>query len=266
MFAEGARPLFLNKPELVSSQKMDGVKNLSGAAWLPEESHFLISSSKPSALHEIAVLGERVRKMRTVKLKGFKTVSGVAYVGRAESFEEGSRIALTEEPKAEVSFCDLRPDQTELKRDHCKTYKINRLMFWEKNFGISGVAVNREDDVPVFYFGKERFPKAIYRGFFEDGEWHVQTGWDAEAMMPSESKVSDLFYDNGLFVLDGAEARVWQMDIVTGQMISEFEFKKSKNYGFSGFCLVRRPEGTQAVVVSDKKRYFIYNVPGPTGA
>lgn len=257
---EEVRPLFKNKPELIISEKISGVKNLSGAAWLPEESHYLLSSSKPAALHEIAVLGARVRQIRTVKLKEFKDVSAVAYVGRAESGGEGSRIALTEGEKAEVSFCDLDPTQGELKRSKCKSYKIARLMFWEKKIGIKGVAVNEDGDIPVFYFGKERMLRAVYKGFFEDGQWHIKNAWDAEAMMPAESIISDLFYDSSLYVLDGAGARVFQMDPLTGQTVSEFHIKKNKKSGLSGLCLVRRTGGAQLMLVSNKSRYFIYDI------
>ncbi len=255
------RPLFKHKPQLIFSENMEGVKKLSGVAWLPEENHYLFSSANPPALHEMAVLSGRVRKIRTVKLKEFKDVSAVAYVGRAESGDEGNRIAISEEGKAEVSFCDLSGAQGELKRSKCKTYKIDRLMFWEKKFGIKGVAVNRDSDVPVFYFGKEKLPKEIYRGFFEDGQWHIQKGWDAESMMPPESVISDLFYDNSLFVLDGWGARVLQMDPVTGQTVSEFHVKKENKAGLSGFCLARGEEGLQAALASSKSRYFIYNIP-----
>lgn len=255
------RPLFKQKPELILSEDMEGVKNLSGVAWLPEEGHYLFSSSKPAALHEIAVLGSRARKVRTIKLKEFKSVSAVAYVGRAEAGSEGDRIAIAEEGKAEVSFCDITERQGELKRSQCKTYKIDHLMFWEKRFGIKGLAVNRESDVPVFYFGKEKMPKEIFRGFFEDGQWHMQTAWDAESMMPTESVISDLFYDNSLFVLDGAGARVLQMDSLTGQTVSEFHIKKEPKSGLSGFCLARQTDGTQAALASNKNRYFIYNIP-----
>lgn len=258
--SEEVRPLFKNKPELLFSEKLDGVKNLSGAAWLPEESHYLLVSSKPAALHEVAVLGERVRKIRTVKLREFKSVSGVAYVGRAESGGEGARIALTETEKAEVSFCDLDPTQGELKRGRCKTYKIDGLMFWEKKFGIKGVAVNNSGDVPVFYFGKERMPKRMYKSFFEDGQWNVKASWDAEAMMPAESVISDLFYDNSLFVLDGSGRRVFQMDPLTGQTVSEFHAGKTKKTGLSGLCVVRRAGGAQMVLTSSGSRYFIYDI------
>ena len=256
-----SRLLFKQEPELISTQSMEGVKKLSGVAWLPDEDHYLFSSAKPPALHEISVLKNGVRKIRTIKLKEFKDVSAVTYVGRAESGEEGSRVALSEEGKAEVSFCDITSGQAELKRSKCKTYRIDRLMFWEKSFGIKGLAVDRESDVPIFYFGKEKLPKEIYKGFFEDGQWHVQTAWDAEAMMPSESVISDLFYDNGLFVLDGAGAKVLQIDSLTGQTVSEFQIQKTGNFGLSGFCLAHHESQTTAVLASNKNIYFIYNIP-----
>lgn len=259
--SSAVRPLFRQKPQEPLVQKMEGVKSFSGAAWLPQQEHYLLLSSKPSALHEISVFGNRVQKTRTVKLRGFKTLSAVTYVGRAESDETGVRIALTEESRAEVNFCDLSPEQGELKKEKCRVYEVKKLMLWEKKFGIEGAATDRSGDVPVFYFGKEKMPKQIYRGYFEDGRWNMGVAWDAEAMMPAESIISDLYFNGSLYVLDGTGARVFQMDPLTGQTVSEFHFKKSKKHRFSGFCFRQEQEKLEVLITSNANRYFFYRFP-----
>lgn len=253
------RPVFSAAPELIAEQTFNDIKRITGAAYVPETGHYLLVSSKPDALHEISRTLKTVRELRTVRLKGFEKVSGMAYLGTALS-GDGTRIALIEEGRGSVSFCDLGSESQVLKRESCGVYPVDKFWLWEKKSGLQGVAVDSGGDVPLFYFGKEKLPRRIYRGYFEDGSWHVKEQWDADSIMDLGSRISDLaFYKSSLFILDGKTAEIFQMDPLTGQSVSRFRVPVKKEA--RSFTFAKQLDRDEMLVTSGRNRILIFGLP-----
>ncbi len=249
VFAGGVRPLFNREPRLLFKASLKDIGDIKGVAALPEKGHFLFLT--PSSFSEYRI-SETPEKIRTVKLEGFEKLSAIAYAGEGEARGSAS-IAFTEKSRAAMCLCEVPQNAETVRKDDCQVFPVTRLKFIHKKFGITAMAVEANNGNPVFYFGKEQMPKKFFHAAWSDLEWKPEEVWDAEGMLPADSIISDASLFNGsLFILDGKQGIIYQLDPLSGQSISSFSVRRDFKKKTTGVCLFDKDGAAQMLVASEK--------------
>lgn len=240
--------------------------DFSGVNYVPSKARYLIIDDH-CKIFEVAVKDNRPENLRTVRLKGLRDCEAITHLP-FQSERGMIRIAIAEEGKGTFSLFDLRDGVTSINRTEMQIFLVAKMgTFLKDNTGLEAMAAEEmsPQDPPLFYFGKEEFPRVLYRGVLKDGkDLKVEIPWDAEQKLPASSDIAELFLlDGKLFVLDQRGSKIRQVNPQTGNILSEFQLPIPTKWGerFEGISIFRKQAGLyQMMIVGEKNRILFYEI------
>lgn len=252
------------KVELVLKQDIKSFgDNFSGVAYVPSIDHYFILDDS-CEIYEVIIDEKGIIPVRTIPLIGFKDCEAIVHLP-AESKPGSLRLAVTEERIGTVAFFDVKGPVPMIKREQARVFHVDEMTsFWRRNAGLEAMAVDGSfADHPIFYFGKEEFPRRIYRGVFnKKGQLAVSPVWDAEKRLAKGSDIAELYFlDDALFVLDQRGGNIVEVNDDTGEILSGFKLPPSGWNKYEGLSIIRSSEGEyEMVIVAERHRVLLYKI------
>ncbi len=246
-----------NPPQLVLQEEMKGLgNNFSAIVHASAVEHYFILDDS-CQLFEIGIKSQRPVLVRKIILNGFDDCEGLAILNR-QSTPDILSMAVSEESRGTLAKFDLKKNQSQIRRQDVQVYFVEKVTtFWRRNSGLEALAVNEGVIPPIFYLGKEEFPRRIYQGNTEQKKW-TALPWNAEAVLPMGSDIAELLYfENSLFVLNERQDRIHQMDLKTGKILSEFKLPFSGWNKYEGLSIFRRKDGDYEMMIAAEKHELL---------
>jgi uncharacterized protein YjiK len=252
----------LTKVVLIFKENVQGLgKNFSGVDYVVSKNHFFIVDDS-CKIFEIKIRDRKVVPVRTVVLDGFHDCEAVAHLPR-QSRPGALRMAVAEEALGAVAIFDLEDGASQVSRVQIRTFQVAEMTtFWRKNSGLEAMTADSISDPPVFYLGKEEFPKRVYQGLPAGGEMTFMELWDAEKQLPRGSDIAELYFFEGkLLVLDQRGEKIRQVHPKTGELLSELKLPGIGWSKYEGLSVFRRgPKLLELMVVAEDHWVFFFEI------
>lgn len=244
------------KVELVFKENVKGLgNNFSGVDYVVSKNHYFILDDD-CRVFEVKIENKAMVLVRTVLLNGFKDCEAIVHLP-SQSEPGMIRMAVAEERRGTMVLFDLKDHVPMVARTEAKVFHVDKMTsFLHGNSGLEAMAVDDTfSDHPMFYFGKEEFPRRVYHGLFnEAGELVMMSPWDAEEKLPKGSDIAELYFVEGkLLVLDQRGSVIRQVHPKTGDLISELKLPPSGWSKYEGMTVFRRgPKLLEMMLVAEK--------------
>jgi len=210
---------------IVNDKTLNAQPELSALTYNPEsQTLFAIHAYGVTGINNLSELNTNGTPIRTIVLKGYEDVEGIAYVN---SSGNSHRFAIVEERKAILSHIVIDDATISLNKSQGKSYDLG-LGFLD-NLGIEGVAYDKNRE--VYYIVKEKSNKKVYKVNLSTGAAVTTLLFDAESLPILD--LSDLYYDENtdtLFLLSHESKSILNVGL-SGNVISSLNVNLTQAEG-----------------------------------